>query len=1093
MSESDSYLQAAYAYADGVRVLFAPSGVPTGERGERGPDSYRDLVSKAEALAPRSDQLTAVTANQLSDEQPERRVEASIQLLAKTLTDLDVSQYLFQAAVDQEDGIGWREDAGGERSSVSLAYQAQLDLLLRQEIELGAERGDRQPQDLATARSELKALIEDTLDLILERSSKTLQGSLTGLAGVGLADVGQAAGAVGLELAKLAGQAEAVKGLYGWMREFALKAYNSLLALVGPRLAESLGKKVLDWFHEFQEGKQTGQILDRLYQTQGTAADLGRLVDGSQSELDKFVAAIQGVGLLEDGYYQQMRLVDMAIPRLKYLRLIPVTAQPVGQLIMAAIYIVLGGYVVLAGADYVDARLLQKLDRVPGVRRMVEGQLLGESGGKGGAPESESEAPPGAEQPKEPPEAKQPEAPPEAEEPKAPPEAEQAQAPPEAGPSGGLSCPECGQPMMPDWKICAFCGAELKTGPKLCAVCGAEIVAGARFCHKCGAAVGQNDAVEEPAEHPEPLPPERREGMNMAIKEYRELVLFAREAEKDESGLRKLTAQVLSTPGVGEGAEEVVELPPELAQDLSMHLYRLEHRRLKTVEEIIALGETLADLLLPSKSRSFFTRSLDKLERGQGLRVRLRLHPLLADIPWEYMYIQRGDGGKDETGFLALDPRVSLVRHEALGIPADLDTTPRSRRLVAAMACPEQPGYDALDLAQELANQEEALSGLPNVQLVPVQNATIQALSDALGGGADIFHFAGHGRFQKTGEGESFRSIVGEGELAFVTETGAADPIPAAQLAVNLQGHGVQLALLGACQTGRRDGQNVWSGTVAALMEAGIPAAVAMQYKIWDDAAIAFSRSFYQALATGAPLDAAVSAGRIAAFNVGHRWHEDPERSKYWRDWGVPVLYLRSEQAVVLPAVEDEAEREALAGALQVVVNDRIDVIGSKGKYRGVEAGVMEAGTIDAYLKSLVIEGKVTLVDVEETTGGIIRSRADVKRLDGELTNVRLGRLGTSSMPVTEPAVGPKEAEGVSTCPECGEPVQDDWSMCPFCGADLKPKTECPSCSKEVQPEWVRCPFCGADLKPSTECRSCGKEVQPEWVKCPFCGVDLRD
>ena len=405
----------------------------------------------------------------------------------------------------------------------------------------------------------------------------------------------------------------------------------------------------------------------------------------------------------------------------------------------------------------------------------------------------------------------------------------------------------------------------------------------------------------------------------MTIKEYREFVLIADDADKDVAGLRQFTVQVFSTPGAGEGPKEPRELSPELARDLSRQLYRLEHRKLD-VQEIISLGEALADLLLPTESRGFLTRSLDNLERGQGLRVRLRLHPLLADIPWEYMYVQRGEGEKDETGFLALDPRISLVRHEALGMSGDLDSTPRTRRVVAAMACPEEAGYDPLNLAQEQANLEEALSGLPNLKLTTVPDATIQALSDALAEGADIFHFAGHGLFKQTGQGDSFRSILGEGELAFVTEEGAAASIPAAQLAVNLQGHGLQLAVLGACQTGRRDGHNVWSGTVAALMEAGVPAVVAMQYEIRDDAAIAFSKKFYQVLVTGAPIDAAVSAGRVAAFNVCHPRREPATHGKFWRDWGVPVLYLRSEQGVVLPAVEGGQEREDIAGQVQADV-----------------------------------------------------------------------------------------------------------------------------------------------------------------------------
>jgi pimeloyl-ACP methyl ester carboxylesterase len=402
------------------------------------------------------------------------------------------------------------------------------------------------------------------------------------------------------------------------------------------------------------------------------------------------------------------------------------------------------------------------------------------------------------------------------------------------------------------------------------------------------------------------------------------------------------------------------------------------------------------------------------------------------------MYIQRGEEAKDETGFLALDPRISLVRHEALGISGDLDATPRTRRVVAAMACPEELGYDPLDLGQEQANLEQALSGLSNLELATVLDATIQAVSDALAEGADIFHFAGHGWFTVTERGESFRSIEGEGELAFVTAEGTAARISAAKLAVNMQGRGVQLALLGACQTGRRDGQNVWSGTVAALMEAGIPAAVAMQYKIWDDAAIAFSKKFYQALATGAPIDAAVSAGRIAAFNLCHPLREDPKRGRFWRDWGVPVLYLRSEQDFVLPAVEDEREREAIAGQLRIDVDHRIDLIGSKGKYKAVEAGVMDAGSITAYLEAKVIRGSATQVDVEDLTGGAIEARAAVELVEGSLIGVKVGHLGRRSTAI-EPKPQRKLEEDQATCPnpECGRGIEPEWARCPFCGANL--------------------------------------------------------
>jgi len=107
--------------------------------------------------------------------------------------------------------------------------------------------------------------------------------------------------------------------------------------------------------------------------------------------------------------------------------------------------------------------------------------------------------------------------------------------------------------------------------------------------------------------------------------------------------------------------------------------------------------------------------------------------------------------------------------------------------------------------------------------------------------------------------GTSTRSVVGQGQIVLVDENNQPAPMPADPLAVTLRGRGVQLVVLRTCQTGRRDEQNVWSGVVVALMEAGIPATVAMQHPLWDDSAIAFSRRLHQALLADLPLDQAVA------------------------------------------------------------------------------------------------------------------------------------------------------------------------------------------------------------------------------------------
>ncbi len=43
-------------------------------------------------------------------------------------------------------------------------------------------------------------------------------------------------------------------------------------------------------------------------------------------------------------------------------------------------------------------------------------------------------------------------------------------------------------------------------------------------------------------------------------------------------------------------------------------------------------------------------------------------------------------------------------------------------------------------------------------------------------------------------------------------------------------------------------------------------------------------------------------------------------------------------------------------------------------------------------------------------------------------------------------------------CGRCSYPVEDDYIMCPNCGAQLK--NMCPNCGKPLKPEWNACPWC---------------------------------
>lgn len=529
--------------------------------------------------------------------------------------------------------------------------------------------------------------------------------------------------------------------------------------------------------------------------------------------------------------------------------------------------------------------------------------------------------------------------------------------------------------------------------------------------------------------------------------------------QKDESGLHGFTVQI-DYPVQGQPIARSV--PPKL----ETRMRALSNRDLSP-SEIISLGEDLAALLLPADvpndGRALYERQLAGLQQDQelGLRLRLVLDPSLQRIPWEYMYIQVGGGEKDNTGFLALDPRISIVRHEAMPIAGTLDTSAHPRRLLVVLAGPDDPRYPALQLPKEKERIQQAVEGLSGLHADYVDDATTQALSDALlKENTDIFHFAGHGDFERTGYSTTPGVITGQGEVILVDESKHAVPMRADQLAVNLRSRGVQLVVLGACKTAQRDDANIWSGVVAALMEAGIPCAVAMQYKIADSTGLEFSRNFYHALAAGLPLDAAVGAARLAIFNKWNAVLGNPELAGYWCDWGAPVLYLRTgyDQVFALPTIVDPVERETMSNEALVQVGIRAKIV--RGEITGFKGDeVTSGGRVDADIEAGDVEagGKVVGADVGRVgAGGGVSVKETAGTVSGSLTGATIGSVGgpgamrSARNPILDQpqptASGPTGATGTAQaaatpgttyCSQCGAALRAGARFCSKCGSPV--------------------------------------------------------
>jgi CHAT domain-containing protein len=67
----------------------------------------------------------------------------------------------------------------------------------------------------------------------------------------------------------------------------------------------------------------------------------------------------------------------------------------------------------------------------------------------------------------------------------------------------------------------------------------------------------------------------------------------------------------------------------------------------------------------------------------------------------------------------------------------------------------------------------------------------------------------------------------------------------------------LRLDVLNSCEGARTGLTDRYAGTAQTLVQQGVPAVIAMQFEITDQAAIDFSNTFYAAIADGYPVEAA--------------------------------------------------------------------------------------------------------------------------------------------------------------------------------------------------------------------------------------------
>ena len=301
-------------------------------------------------------------------------------------------------------------------------------------------------------------------------------------------------------------------------------------------------------------------------------------------------------------------------------------------------------------------------------------------------------------------------------------------------------------------------------------------------------------------------------------------------------------------------------------------------------------GGRLFAALFDDDVRAALRSSISESERrGAGLRIRLRFGnaPELADIPWEYLY----DRGANR--FLTLSGKTPLVRYLDQNRPVEpLQVQPPLRILVMIS---DPSDYDQLDVEAEWQRLNGALAELRGrglVEIVRLDKATLLELQRALRGNQfHIFHYIGHGVYDAGADG---------GFLVLEDEKGRGRKVGGQYVGTLLAEYSsLRLALLNSCEGGRSSRSDPFAGVAQSLVQQGLPAVVAMQFAISDDAAAVFAQEFYLALAGGYPVDAAVAEGRRAIYGT-----------KTNAEWGIPVLFMRAADGLLFEWENFNAEMQ---------------------------------------------------------------------------------------------------------------------------------------------------------------------------------------
>jgi hypothetical protein len=308
------------------------------------------------------------------------------------------------------------------------------------------------------------------------------------------------------------------------------------------------------------------------------------------------------------------------------------------------------------------------------------------------------------------------------------------------------------------------------------------------------------------------------------------------------------------------------------------------------------IGARLFDFLFQKEVFALYRDSLRAAQGKYPLRVKLLIDaPEFSAIPWETLYERKTRS------------YLSCSRDTPFSRTVSMDDDNRSIaqelpiRILVMAAKPRDVMGVALDKIDADAEQNiitNALKSLEDQNMIKLGWTTFGSRRDLVNRIAvqeetgepawHVFHFIGHGGFDPD------RGDKGMGFIVLQEEGGTHGKVLYAEnLKDILVGpHQPQLVILNSCNGAFLGSDDLFSSTAAALVLGGIPAVIAMQFAISDEAALAFSRSLYSYLAAGLSIQKALTLTRIDL------------RADEYAEWIAPVLYMRTPDGELIRKAE---------------------------------------------------------------------------------------------------------------------------------------------------------------------------------------------